>query len=170
MFGPSRFPASPVVEALQLIEESATALGVGQGGLNQVKTIMAGLTAIWDAADRNAGIRAAAIDTFEIARALAEAEAPPERFRLRRLLQQALAKLRDRLGAGALTAEASAAWTRAEPLSRRATQNFIGKLACPRRSYRMGVVRQVVAWLRVLLNSPPNVRRKDEEVLRLSRW
>ena len=114
MFGPSRFPASPVVEALQLIEESATALGVGQGGLNQVKTIMAGLTAIWDAADRNAGIRAAAIDTFEIARALAEAEAPPERFRLRRLLQQALAKLRDRLGAGALTAEASAAWTRAE--------------------------------------------------------
>ena len=57
---------------------------------------------------------AAAIDTFEIARA-AEAEAPPERFRLRRrLLQQALAKLRDRVGAGALTAEASAAWTRAE--------------------------------------------------------
>jgi hypothetical protein len=54
------------------------------------------------------------IDTFEIARALAEAEAPPERFRLRRLLQQALAKLRDRVGAGALTAEASAAWTRAE--------------------------------------------------------
>jgi hypothetical protein len=57
---------------------------------------------------------AAAIDTFEIARALAEAEAPPERFRLRRLLQQALAKLRDRVGAGALSAEASAAWTRAE--------------------------------------------------------
>jgi hypothetical protein len=58
---------------------------------------------------------AAAIDTFEIARALAEAEAPPERFRLRRrLLQQALAKLRDRVGAGAFTAEASAAWTRAE--------------------------------------------------------
>ena len=115
MFGPSRFPASPVVEALQLIEESATALGVGQGGLNQVKTIMAGLTAIWDAANRsNAGFRAAAIDTFEIARALAEAEAPPERFRLRRLLQQALAKLRDRVGAPALTAEASAEWTRAK--------------------------------------------------------
>ena len=87
MLGSSQFPASPVVEALQLIEEAATAIEAGQGGLNQVKTIMASLTAIWDAADRNAGVRAAAIDTFEIARALAEAEAPPER----RLLRQALA-------------------------------------------------------------------------------
>jgi hypothetical protein len=68
---------------------------------------MASLTAIWDAADRNAGVRAAAIDTFEIARALAEAEAPPERFRLRRLLRQALAKLRDRVGAPAVTAKSS---------------------------------------------------------------
>ena len=79
MLGSSQFPASPVVEALQLIEEAATAIEAGQGGLNEVKTIMASLTAIWDAADRNAGVRAAAIDTFEIARALAEAEAPPER-------------------------------------------------------------------------------------------
>ena len=61
------------------------------------------------------------IDTFEIARALAEAEAPPERFRLRRLLQQALAKLRDRVGAPGLTAEASTEWTRRKPLSHRAT-------------------------------------------------
>ena len=36
--------------------------------------------------DVDVPVRAAAIDTFEIARALAEAEAPPERFRLRRLL------------------------------------------------------------------------------------
>jgi hypothetical protein len=94
---------------LQLIEEAATAIEVGQGGLNQVKTIMASLTTIWHAVDRNAGVRAAAIDTFEIARALAEVEAPPERFRLRRLLRQALAKLRDRVGAPDL-----AEWTRAE--------------------------------------------------------
>ena len=107
MLGSSQFPASPVVEALQLIEEAATAIEAGQGGLNQVKTIMASLTAIWDAADRNAGVRAAAIDTFEIARALAEAEAPPERSRLRRLLRQALTKLRDRVGAPAVAAKSS---------------------------------------------------------------
>jgi len=109
MLGSSRFPASLVVEALQLIDEAATAIEVGQGGLNQVKTIMASLTTIWDGVDRNAGVRAAAIDTLEIARALAEVEAPPERFRLRRLLRQALAKLRDRVGAPDL-----AEWTRAE--------------------------------------------------------
>ena len=86
LVGPSRFLAVPVVKSLRLIEETASAIKkVAQGGLNQVKTIMASLTAIWDAADRNAGVRAAAIDTFEIARALAEVEAPPERVRLRRL-------------------------------------------------------------------------------------
>src|SRR3954471_17522900 len=55
MLGSSRFPASLVVEALQLIEKAATAIEVGQGGLNQVKTIMASLTTIWHAVDRNAG-------------------------------------------------------------------------------------------------------------------
>ena len=114
MLGSSRFSPNPVVEALQLIDGAATALELGQGGLNQVKTIMASLTAIWEATDRNARVRAAAIDTFEIARALAEAEAPPERFRLRRLLRQALAKLRDRVGAPGLTAEVGADWTSAE--------------------------------------------------------
>ena len=114
MSGPSRFPASPVVEALQLIEEAAGVIEIGQGSPKQVKLIMASLATIWDAVDRNAGVRAAAIDTFEIARALAEAEAPPERFRLRRLLQQALAKLRDRVGAPGLAAGAGAVWTLAE--------------------------------------------------------
>ena len=114
MVGLSRFSAVPVVEALRLIEGAAGALEFGQGGLKQVKTIMASLAAIWNAVDRNAGVRAAAIDTFEIARALAEAEAPPERFRLRRLLRQALAKLRDRVGAPGLTAEVGAEWTSAE--------------------------------------------------------
>jgi hypothetical protein len=80
---------------------------MGQGGSKQVKIILAGLATIWDAVDRNAGVRAAAIDTFEIARALAVAEAPPEQFRLRRLLRQALAKLRDRVGASGVTAKAS---------------------------------------------------------------
>jgi hypothetical protein len=102
----SRFHASSVVEALQLIEEAAAVIEIGQGGSNQVKIIMASLATIWDAVDRNAGARAAAIDTFEIARALAKVEAPPERFRLRRLLRQALAKLRDRVGAPGLMAKA----------------------------------------------------------------
>src|SRR3954464_6355862 len=109
--------ASLIVESLRLIEEAATAIEVGQGGLNQVKTIMASLTTIWHAVDRNAGVRAAAIDTFEIARALAEVEAPPERFRLRRLLRQALAKLRDRVGAPSLMVEAGcevAQWAHVE--------------------------------------------------------
>ena len=78
---------------------------------------MASLATIWDVVDRNAGVRAAAIDTFEIARALAEVEELPERYRLRRLLRQALAKLRDRVGAPGLTAEASFTgqqWRRAE--------------------------------------------------------
>ncbi len=110
----SRSPAVPVVESLRLIEEAAAVIDVGQGGLSQIKIIMASLATIWDAVDRNAGVRAAAIDTFEIARALAEVEAPPERFRLRRLLRQALAKLRDRVGAPGLTAEVSAEWTQAE--------------------------------------------------------
>jgi prophage DNA circulation protein len=74
-------PASPVVEALQVIEEAAAAIEVGgQGALNQVKTITAGLTAISHAVDRTADVRAAALDT-------------------RRLLRQALTKLRDRVGA-----------------------------------------------------------------------
>src|SRR3954451_14401770 len=110
----SRSPAVPVVESLRLIEEAAAVIDVGQGGLSQIKIIMASLATIWDAVDRNAGVRAAAIDTLEIARALAEVEAPPERFRLRRLLRQALAKLRDRVGAPGLTAEVSAEWTQAE--------------------------------------------------------
>jgi hypothetical protein len=50
MLGSSRFPAVPVVESLRLIEEAATKIEAGQGGLNQVKTIMASLTTIWDAA------------------------------------------------------------------------------------------------------------------------
>src|SRR3954447_26606931 len=109
MPGSSRYPVVPVGESLRLIEDAAAVIEVGQGGLKQVKMIMASLGTIWDAVDRNAGVRAAAIDTFEIARALAEVEAPPERFRLRRLLRQALAKLRDRVGPPAL-----AKWTRAE--------------------------------------------------------
>jgi hypothetical protein len=99
---------------LRLIEEAAAVIQVGQGGPNQVKIIMASLATIWDSVHRNAGVRAAAIDIFEIARVLAEVEAPPERFRLRRLLRQAVAKLRDRVGAPDLTAEVSAEWTRAE--------------------------------------------------------
>src|SRR4051812_47710891 len=95
-------PASPVIESLRLIEEAAAVIETGQGGLNQVKIIMASLAAIWDAVDRNAGLRAAAIDTFEIARALAEVEAYPDQFRLRRHLRQALEKLRDRVGAPCL--------------------------------------------------------------------
>jgi hypothetical protein len=74
-----------VVEALQLIEEAAVVIEIGQGGSDQVKIIMASLATIWDAVERNAGVRAAAIDTFEIARALAEVQAPPDRVRLRRL-------------------------------------------------------------------------------------
>jgi len=74
MVGPSRFPAVPVVESLRLIEEAAVVIEVGQGGPNQVKTIMASLATIWDAVDHNAGVRAAAISTFEIARALAPGE------------------------------------------------------------------------------------------------
>ena len=99
---PNRSAAVPVVESLRLIEEAAALIEAGQGGLNQVKVIMASLAAIWDAVDRNAGLRAAAIDTFEIARALADVESPPERFRLRRLLRQALEQLRDRVGASCL--------------------------------------------------------------------
>ena len=67
---PDRSPASIIVESLQLIEEAAAAIELGQGGSKQVKIILAGLATIWDAVDRNAGVRAAAIDTFEIARAL----------------------------------------------------------------------------------------------------
>jgi hypothetical protein len=110
----SRSPAVPVVESLRLIEEAAAVIEVGQGDPNQVEIITASLATIWDAVDRNAGVRAAAIDTLEIARALAEVEAPPERFRLRRLLRQALAKLRDRVGAPGLTAEVSAERTLAQ--------------------------------------------------------
>ena len=110
----SRSPGLPVVDSLRMIEEAAAVIEIGQGGSNQVKIIVASLATIWDAVDRNAGVRAAAIDTFEIARALAEVEAPPERFRLQRLLRQALAKLRDRVGAPGLTAEVSAEWTRAQ--------------------------------------------------------
>ena len=72
---------------------------------------MASLATIWNAVDRNAGVRAAAIDTFEIARALAQVEVSPECFRLRRLLRQALTKLRDRVGAPGLPAGADAVWT-----------------------------------------------------------
>ena len=64
--------------------------------------------------NRNAGVRGAAIETFEIARALAEVEVAPKRFRLRRLLRQALTKLRDRVGAPGLAAGAGAVWTLAE--------------------------------------------------------
>jgi hypothetical protein len=114
MLGSSRSPAVPVVESLRLIEEAAGVIEIGQGSPKQVKLIIASLATLWDAVDRNAGVRAAAIDTFEIARALVEVEAPAESFRLRRLLRQALAKLRDRAGAAGLTAEAGAEWTRAE--------------------------------------------------------
>jgi hypothetical protein len=115
MPGSSRSPAVPVDESLRLIEDAAAVIEIGQGGLKQVKIIMASLTTIWDAVDRNAGVRAAAIDIFEVARALVEVEAPAERFRLRRLLRQALAKLRDRLGAPGLTAEAGCdQWAHAE--------------------------------------------------------
>jgi hypothetical protein len=113
----SRSPALPVVESLRMIEEAAAVIESGQGGLSQIKIIMASLATIWDAIDHNAGVRAAAIDTFEIARALVAVEAPPERFRLRRLLRQALAKLRDRVGAPGLSATPScepAARARAE--------------------------------------------------------
>ena len=103
-----------VVLPLQLIEEAAAAIEMGQGGSKQVKIIMASLATIWDAVDRNAGVRAAAIDTFEIARALAEVEVSPECFRLRRLLRQALTKLRDRVGAPGLAAEAGGVWMQAE--------------------------------------------------------
>ena len=111
---PSRSPASIIVESLQLIEEAAAAIEMGQGGSKQVKIIMASLATIWDAVDRNAGVRAAAIDTFEIARALAQVEVSPECFRLRRLLRQALTKLRDRVGAPGLATGAGAVWTLAE--------------------------------------------------------
>ena len=109
MPGSSRSPAIPVVEALQLIEEAAAVIETGQGGSNQVKIIMANLATIWDAVERNAGVRAAAIDTFEIARALADVQAPPDRVRLRRLFRQALVKLHARVGAPALTAKARCA-------------------------------------------------------------
>ena len=108
---PDRSPASIIVESLQLIEEAAAAIELGQGGSKQVKIIMASLATIWDAVDRNAGVRAAAIDTFESARALAQVEVSPECFRLRRLLRQALTKLRDRVGAPGLPAGADAVWT-----------------------------------------------------------
>ena len=106
MPGPSRSPAIPVIDALQLIEEAAAGIETGQGCSNQVKIIMASLATIWDAVERNAGVRAAAIDTFEIARALVGAEAPSDRVRLRRLLRGALGKLHERVGAPSLTAEA----------------------------------------------------------------
>jgi hypothetical protein len=106
MPGPSRSPAIPVIEALQLIEEAAASIETGQGGSDQVRIIMASLATIWDAVERNAGVRAAAIDTFEIARALVGADAPSDRVRLRRLLRQALGKLHDRVGVPSLTAKA----------------------------------------------------------------
>ena len=114
MPGPSRSPAIPVIEALQLIEEAAAAIETGQGGSDQVKVIMASLATIWDAVERNAGVRAAAVDTFEIARALVGAEAPSDRVRLRRLLRRALGKLHDRVGAPSITAKAPYETERAE--------------------------------------------------------
>jgi hypothetical protein len=102
----SRSPAVPVLESLRLIEKAAVIIESGQGGSSQIKIIVSGLATIWDAVHRNAGVRAAAIDTFEIARALVAVEAPSERVRLRRLLRQALAKLRDRVGAPGLMAKA----------------------------------------------------------------
>ena len=77
---PDRSPASIIVESLQLIEEAAAAIELGQGGSKQVKIILAGLATIWDAVDRNAGVRAAAIDTFEIARALARGRGASRAF------------------------------------------------------------------------------------------
>jgi hypothetical protein len=106
MLAPSRSPAIPVIEALQLIEDAAAVIEKGQGGSKQMKSIMAGLEAIWDAVDHNAGVRAAALDTFEAARALSHAETAPDRVRLRRLLRSALEKLRDRVGTSSLPAEA----------------------------------------------------------------
>jgi hypothetical protein len=106
MLAASRSPAMPVSESLQLIEDAAAVIVTGQGGPKQMKMITSALEAIWDAVERNAGVRAAALDTFEAARALAQAEAAPDRVRLRRLLRSALAKLRDRVGAPNLPAEA----------------------------------------------------------------
>ena len=106
MLAPRRSPAVPIIEALQLIEDAAAMIETGQGGSKQMKSIMAGLEAIWDAVDRNAGVRAAALDTFEAARALSRAETTPDRLRLQRLLRSALAKLRDRVGAPSLPPEA----------------------------------------------------------------
>ena len=95
----SHCPAAHVFPALQFIRDAAAVIESGQGGSKEVKIIVASLETIRAAVEWNAGVRAAAIDTFESARALAAVAAPPDRFRLRRLLRQAVVQLGDRLGA-----------------------------------------------------------------------
>ena len=102
----NRSPAAAVIDALQRIEDAIAVIETRQGEWKELNIVTASLEMIWGAVERNAGVRAAVIDTFETARALATVETSPDRVRLRRLLRQALAKLRDRVEAPALTADA----------------------------------------------------------------
>jgi hypothetical protein len=85
-------------EALDRVEHAADAFEGGDGGTPELATIVSNLTTIWRLVERDPGLHAAALDVFEAASALCHPDRS-NRTHVRRILRQALSRLRDRVHA-----------------------------------------------------------------------
>ena len=102
----TRIIADSVAEALTAIEAAAALIDNGTGGKPEVASIAANLVTIWGLVERDPGVQSAALDVFEAAATLSAPEEPPGLFRLRRLLRDAVVRLRKRVSAARPNASA----------------------------------------------------------------